>query len=277
MVHSLEGLTRTSKIALEEALGVSILPTSPILPWLVRHQSYLRNRFVVRSSGRTPFEELTMSKFQSPLLNFAEAVLAKESGVQEGKLGSSWDLGIWLGRSTRTNQHLVGTRVGVIKARTVKRRPETLKWDRELYDAMNFVPWLIDGPVARPQAGWEPTPGCKACDEERSGVKRRGRPFNHTAECAAKQADFRERLREMNMLSADDSTPALDPGSGAVPTWPVVSETAGASSSSSGGGGIIAQPMAVESDLSHTRGLKRGLDVADMEIAEVCSFISMLT
>ena len=36
MVHSLEGLTRTSKVALEEALGVSILPTSPILPWLVR-------------------------------------------------------------------------------------------------------------------------------------------------------------------------------------------------------------------------------------------------
>ena len=31
MVHSIEGLTRTSKVALEEALGVSILPTSPIL------------------------------------------------------------------------------------------------------------------------------------------------------------------------------------------------------------------------------------------------------
>ena len=94
MVRSLEGLTRTSKVALEEALGVSFLPTSPILQWLVRHQCYLRNIFVVRSSGRTPFEELTMSKFQSPLLNFAEAALAKESGVQEGKLGSSWDLGI---------------------------------------------------------------------------------------------------------------------------------------------------------------------------------------
>ena len=69
-----------------------------------------------------------MSKFQSPSLNFAEAVLAKESRVQEGKLGSSWDLGIWLGRSTRTNEHLVGTRVGAIKARTTNRRPETLKW-----------------------------------------------------------------------------------------------------------------------------------------------------
>ena len=100
-MRSLEGLTRTSKIALDEALGVSILPTSPILPWLVRHQSYLRNRVVVRSSGRTPFEKLTMSKFQSPLLNFAEAVLAKESGVQEGKLGSSLDLWKLVG-----NQHL---------------------------------------------------------------------------------------------------------------------------------------------------------------------------
>ena len=31
VVHSLEGLTRTGKIALEEALGVSISSTSPIL------------------------------------------------------------------------------------------------------------------------------------------------------------------------------------------------------------------------------------------------------
>ena len=61
---------------------------SPILPRLVRYPSYLSNRFVMRSSGRIPFEKLTISKFQSPLLYFAEAVLAKESGIQEGKMGS---------------------------------------------------------------------------------------------------------------------------------------------------------------------------------------------
>ena len=55
MVHSFEGLTRTGKAGLEESLGVSILSNSPILPWLVRHQSLLRNKFVVRSNGRTPF------------------------------------------------------------------------------------------------------------------------------------------------------------------------------------------------------------------------------
>ena len=50
----------------------------------------------MRSSGITPFEELTTSKFQSPLLNFGEAVLAEESGAQFGTLGSSWDLGSWM-------------------------------------------------------------------------------------------------------------------------------------------------------------------------------------
>ena len=126
MKHTLEGLTRMGKITVEEALEVSISSTSPILPWLVRHQSYLKNQFVVRSSGRTPFEELTMCKVQSLLLNIGEAVLAKESGAQEGKLGSSWDLNLWMGRSTRREAHLVGTRTDVIRFRTVERRPETL-------------------------------------------------------------------------------------------------------------------------------------------------------
>ena len=58
----------------------------------------------MRSNGRTSFEELTVSKFQSPPVNFGEAVLAKESGAQEGKLGSSWDLvSGWDGRRGQMN------------------------------------------------------------------------------------------------------------------------------------------------------------------------------
>ena len=91
-----------------------------------------------------------MSKIHSPLLNFGEAVLAKESGAW-------WDLGIWMGRSTRRTEHHVGTRTGVIR-------------DKELHEAMDFLRRVIDGPVVRPDAGWESTPGGKACDEERSGV-----------------------------------------------------------------------------------------------------------
>ena len=81
-----------------------------------------------------------MSKFQSPLLNFAEAVLAKESGVQDGKF-SSWDLGIWLGRPTRTKTFCRRPNWRD-QGQDGKRHPETLKWDRESHDLMCFV--LVD-------------------------------------------------------------------------------------------------------------------------------------
>ena len=55
----------------------------------------------------------------------AAALQATESGAREGKspTGSAWDLGIWLSRSTRIKEHLVCTRMGVIRARVAKRRP----------------------------------------------------------------------------------------------------------------------------------------------------------
>ena len=43
MVHSLEGLTRTSKVALEEPLGVSILSNSPILILVLLRTSQFRS------------------------------------------------------------------------------------------------------------------------------------------------------------------------------------------------------------------------------------------
>ena len=128
-----------------------------------------------------------------------------------------WNPGIWLGRSTETNEHLVGTSIGVVQARTVKRRPETLKWDRKLYAQMNFAPWSVGAPVASPETGWKLTSGGKVCEEERSAVKRRDRLSNHTLECNERQADFGARLCEMSMVSSSDassSTPVLVPSIG---------------------------------------------------------------
>ena len=65
MVHSLEGLTRTSKVALEESLGVSISSKSPILP-LVRDQSFLRNR-VACTPIKTRVFAVPPEEFQNPI------------------------------------------------------------------------------------------------------------------------------------------------------------------------------------------------------------------
>ena len=69
---------------------------------------------------------------------------------------------------------------------------------------------LVNGPVARLEVGKKSTPRCKACDEERSAVKRCGRPFNHTPECNERQADFRARHGKMKMLASNETSPVLD-------------------------------------------------------------------
>ena len=102
-------------------------------------------------------------------------------------------------------------------------------------------------------------------------MNRRGRPVNHTPECAERQAVFRNRLREMKMLSADEAPPVMEPVAGPVLPWPGMSETAGAPSSSSGM--EVPRPMAVEPDPMVRRGLKRASE-GDPKISEICSWIS---
>ena len=187
----------------------------------------------------------------------AETLLAKEPGAQEGKRFSTWDIGIWLELSTRTSEHLVGTRTGVTRARPVKRRPEPLKWDGEL----SLVAWLIDGPVARPEAGWTPTPGCKTCDEGGSGMKRRGRPSDNNPECALRQAVFRERPCEVEIVSADGAPPLME-----LVDCPVLSR--------SSIGVDAQQPVGVDPDPMVRRSLKRA-SKGDSGIADIYLFADL--
>ena len=143
-VKVIEGIVRTMRSSLERKLNISIVPAAPIVPWMVRHGAFVTTRYTVRPSGRTPYEELYMTQYTSPVLMFAESVLARKIVENTGKFVSSWESGLWLGRSTTTNEHIVGTTIGVIKVRTVKRRPEELQWDKFLYEAMVWKPWSTD-------------------------------------------------------------------------------------------------------------------------------------
>ncbi len=102
----------------------------------------------------------------------------------KGKLASKWEVGMWLGRSTVTNEHLVGCASGVIKVRTIKRRPEEMQSDKLLMDGMIWLPWAVDhDPEVGKHTAWTPTPGCTACEEENAEQRRAGRPRKHNEEC----------------------------------------------------------------------------------------------
>ena len=216
-VKTLEGLVRTFCRALELNMNVKVLPDSPILGWIVRHAVFIQNRFMVKRNGRTAFEELRLAKFQAPLLEFGESVLGKDCTDHDSKLASSWRVGLWLGRSEHSGEHILGSSTGIAKCRTVKRRPEELKWDQTLYKAMVYTPWSKEEEKsARQQEEWTPTEGCKACEEEAAvGARRVGRPRAHTVACKQRQADFR-KAREAGV-----AVPALLPPPAAAAAAPV--------------------------------------------------------
>ena len=114
-----------------------------------------------------------MVKYTSPILQLFEKVVAKEVGVHDQKLQGPWQVGLWLGRSTDTNEHLVSTETGVVRARTVRRVVPEEQWDKELAEKSIWMPWASDdSPEARATSAWTPTEGCRACEDESQPIRR---------------------------------------------------------------------------------------------------------
>ena len=78
--------------------------------------------------------------YESPVLPFAERVMWKDPTLQPAKLRSSWWYGSWLGRSQTSNAHLIGTRVGIVVPRTIRRLPTPEGEDSNLVVAVSGTP-----------------------------------------------------------------------------------------------------------------------------------------
>ena len=79
----------------------------------------------------------------------------KDPTLQPAKLKSKWGYGWWLGRSQTSNAHLIGTRVGTVVARTIRRLLASKREDSNLVVAMKGTP--VAGRRADAAAGDAPT------------------------------------------------------------------------------------------------------------------------
>ena len=69
-----------------------------------------------------------------------ECVLFKVLSPEEAKLEDRFRLGVWVGKTSRGDDHLIFDGDEVRKCRTVKRRPEYLRRNRGRVDAMDAHP-----------------------------------------------------------------------------------------------------------------------------------------
>ena len=133
---------RAFRLQLEEALKQRIRSDHRMVPWLVRHTTWLLTRFTVRSTGRTPFEALRGRALRGELVQMGENVLARQPGPREDKGDPNWDMGVYLGQTETSGEHLVSVAGrGAQRYRAIRRRVPSERFSAELCAQVWGAPW----------------------------------------------------------------------------------------------------------------------------------------
>ena len=100
----------------------------------------------------TPYEKNRRQKNRKEILPLGEQVLARRPGANVNQLLQPWVTGLWLGRDTLSDEHLIGTAAGVMRSRAVHRLQEPARWVPAALNAMLFTPWPPHFESSRPSS-----------------------------------------------------------------------------------------------------------------------------
>ena len=91
-------------------------------------------------AGSTGFaERLRGTTCNKPMARFGEHIMSlplDALNTDENKIETKMKDGVWLGTIDRTDETIVGTKFGVVKCRTIRRRPEGQQWCAEAIQSM---------------------------------------------------------------------------------------------------------------------------------------------
>ena len=126
---TLRGYIKVFMDMLEEKVNQKLPTDAVVLQWLVRWVAMLHSRFRLGPDGKSAYERQRGRKCRLEVIPFGETVhYRKLSDDNQNKLESQWEKGIWLGHARGSNEVLVGTRVGVVRAWAIKRNAEGERW-----------------------------------------------------------------------------------------------------------------------------------------------------
>ena len=144
-IRHVQGQFRTLKTWLDSHIGVKLPLTHPIWTWLIEWAAATISRYHVGKDGLTSMQRRTGMSCLAQIASFGEKVLYRQLDAKHlvDKAEPRYSEGIWVGLLPRTNECLIGTVDGVIKADSaaVKRLPEGSKWCRTTVEAMVGYPW----------------------------------------------------------------------------------------------------------------------------------------
>ena len=102
-IRDVENMIRTFRSALSANFGEDVKLSWSIVPWMVRHASYVITRCRVRAHGKTAMQVMKGRTALSELVPFGEVILFKvpKTGEAVGSFEDRWESGVWLGCTIR--------------------------------------------------------------------------------------------------------------------------------------------------------------------------------
>ena len=92
--------------------------------------------------GRTSLHKIKGQKTHAPAIAFGEAVMFKLPATKRrvGDFEDRFEKGIWLGMTVRSQEHLIGTDIGVFRVGKVLRCAPDQRWSLEMIKGIKGTP-----------------------------------------------------------------------------------------------------------------------------------------
>ena len=108
----------------------------PILTWLVQYGGQIYTRFNIGVDGKSGYQRARGRPYRAPdgLPEFGECVWykpLKSKGGKQHKFEPKFEDGIFCGMVDGGIEFKIGTKDGVVKARTIRCKPVEQAWDKE--------------------------------------------------------------------------------------------------------------------------------------------------
>ena len=195
-IQGIEGQFRAMRSDLETCYNRIVPSSHPCRPWLIRHASGTAFREKIGNDGFTAYKRVKGKEFRKELVKFGECVwYIRPLSKGKAKAQVRWENGIFLGIRDESGEYIVGTKEGVIKVRTVRRKGSNEeRWNWEEFSEMKGVPW-------------EPVPGSPEREmESRIGGPRRNKEILKSNEGEVRESVKREFRIERNDVRKHGST-----------------------------------------------------------------------
>ena len=97
------------------------------------------------TTARRPTRGRKGKSYKGEVCELFEIVLWKDVDKSEHKFEDRFNVGVWVGKGTRTDEHLVFDDM-VHRCRTVQRRTNARRWNKDLVEQVDALPWMPKPP-----------------------------------------------------------------------------------------------------------------------------------